>query len=135
MPEKRRGHEPHGFRTSKVVLLLSACVGSIFIAFGVVRGMFWIGDAPFGKKPAVHEQVFPPPRLQTTPASDLATLKAIWNRRLHGYGWVDRSRGVVRIPIDRAMGIVAARGDKAYEPLPTANWDARPKDGRKDDSR
>lgn len=28
--------------------------------------------------------------------------------RLHDYGWVDRSRGIVRIPIEQAMELVAA---------------------------
>ncbi len=30
--------------------------------------------------------------------------------RLHSYGWIDRSRGVVRIPIERAMELVEAEG-------------------------
>jgi hypothetical protein len=29
---------------------------------------------------------------------------------LGGYGWVDEERGIVRIPIDRAIDIVARRG-------------------------
>ena len=31
-------------------------------------------------------------------------------KRLSSYGWVDRSRGVVHIPIDRAMELVAKEG-------------------------
>jgi hypothetical protein len=31
-------------------------------------------------------------------------------KRLSTYGWVDRSRGVVHIPIDRAMQLVAREG-------------------------
>ncbi len=29
---------------------------------------------------------------------------------LAGYGWVDRKAGVVRVPIERAMDLVAERG-------------------------
>ena len=29
---------------------------------------------------------------------------------LHSYGWVDQQAGVVRIPIDRAMELLAQRG-------------------------
>ena len=29
---------------------------------------------------------------------------------LHSYGWVDQPAGVVRIPIDRAMELLAQRG-------------------------
>jgi hypothetical protein len=31
-------------------------------------------------------------------------------RRLSSYGWVDREAGIVRIPIDRAMDLLAERG-------------------------
>ena len=34
---------------------------------------------------------------------------------LSGYDWVDRSKGLARIPIDDAMRIIAARGDHAYD--------------------
>ena len=36
---------------------------------------------------------------------------------LSGYGWVDRSKGIARIPIEDAMRIISARGDHAYDPL------------------
>ena len=31
-------------------------------------------------------------------------------KTLHSYGWMDQQAGVVRIPIDRAMELVAQRG-------------------------
>jgi hypothetical protein len=49
----------------------------------------------------------PEPRLQTTPAEDLAEMRAREEATLHGYGWGDRVAGVVRIPIERAMELVA----------------------------
>jgi hypothetical protein len=49
----------------------------------------------------------PEPRLQTSPERDLAALRAAEDETLGGYGWVDRPAGVVRIPIDRAMTLVA----------------------------
>jgi hypothetical protein len=53
---------------------------------------------------------FPEPRLQATPGADLKTLRAEEERELSSYGWVDRSAGVVRIPIDRAMELIMQRG-------------------------
>ena len=32
------------------------------------------------------------------------------NQELNQYGWVDRSQGIVRIPIARAMDLIADRG-------------------------
>ena len=49
----------------------------------------------------------PVPRLQTEPLGDLGQLRAAEDATLHGYGWVDRDAGVVRIPIERAMALVA----------------------------
>lgn len=49
----------------------------------------------------------PEPRLQRSPSLDLQTLQAGERQRLGGYGWVDRPRGVVRLPIERAMELEA----------------------------
>jgi hypothetical protein len=53
---------------------------------------------------------FPEPRLQVAPQADLAALRAREDVALKTYGWVDRNAGVVRIPIERAMDLIAQRG-------------------------
>jgi hypothetical protein len=53
----------------------------------------------------------PAPRLQTLPAQDLAAVRAEEDRTLTTYGWVDEQAGIVRIPIDEAMKILAERGE------------------------
>jgi len=40
------------------------------------------------------------------------------NARLQSYGWVDRSAGMVRMPIDRAMEFVAQQGLPAWHEIP-----------------
>lgn len=52
----------------------------------------------------------PGPRLELDPPSDLAKLRAREQTQLDGYGWVDRDKGIARIPIAQAMKDVAARG-------------------------
>lgn len=59
---------------------------------------------------AASAQEPPEPRLQTLPRKDLAEVRAEEARILHTYGWVDRDAGVARIPIERAMEIVAEQG-------------------------
>jgi hypothetical protein len=49
----------------------------------------------------------PEPRLQTSPPDDLKAFRAAEDARLETYGWVDRQAGIVRIPIERAMELVA----------------------------
>ncbi|HUX45199.1 MAG TPA: hypothetical protein VMV57_10650 [Terracidiphilus sp.] len=63
------------------------------------------------KKMAELTQEFPTPRLQTDNGmSDLAVLHEHEDLLLNHYSWVDQSKGTVRIPIDRAMELVAAQG-------------------------
>jgi hypothetical protein len=53
----------------------------------------------------------PPPRLQSDPRADLQVFRAREDRVLSSYGWVNRERGVVRIPIDRAIELLIERGE------------------------
>jgi hypothetical protein len=54
---------------------------------------------------------FPTPRLQTDDGNqDLADLHQREDLLLDNYSWVDRSQGKVRIPIERAMELIAQRG-------------------------
>jgi hypothetical protein len=56
-------------------------------------------------------QTFPTPRLQGDDGNqDTADLHAREDLLLDNYSWVDRSKGTVRIPIDRAMELIAQRG-------------------------
>ena len=52
----------------------------------------------------------PEPRLQVSAPKDLKQYKAAQEEILNSYGWVDEKAGVVRIPIDRAMDILAQKG-------------------------
>jgi len=52
----------------------------------------------------------PSPRLQVDPADDLAALRRAEEERLSSYGWIDRDRTTLHIPIDRAMALTAQRG-------------------------
>lgn len=52
----------------------------------------------------------PEPRLQITPVEDLQAIQAAEAAILNGYGWVDRTNGVVHIPIRRALDLLIERG-------------------------
>ena len=54
----------------------------------------------------------PEPRLQPAPAMDLKQFRAGEDQVLHSYGWIDQEKGIVSIPIDRAMELVAQEGLK-----------------------
>jgi hypothetical protein len=62
-------------------------------------------------KVAEITQSFPTPRLQLDDGNqDVADLHAREDILLDNYTWIDQSKGTVRIPIDRAMEIVAQKG-------------------------
>jgi len=51
----------------------------------------------------------PSPPLQSAPTLDLAALRAQKHAILNEYRWIDRDKGIVRIPIERAMSLLVAR--------------------------
>jgi hypothetical protein len=58
-----------------------------------------------------HGNPLPPqPRLQESPRKDLKAMRAREDWELNHYFWVDKEKGAVAIPIERAMDILAARG-------------------------
>jgi hypothetical protein len=88
----------------------------------------------------------PAPRLQDDPAADRLRVQQEQLERLNSYGWVDRHAGIARIPIDRAMDILAKSGlpdikgpiqpEAAATEQPQAKPPAQPKaDSRTDSGR
>jgi len=67
-------------------------------------------DAQQAAHPLAVESAPPPPNLQPQPQLELADFRLRQAKILSSYGWVDREAGIVRIPIDRAMDLIAERG-------------------------
>ena len=59
---------------------------------------------------ATGPEIPPKPRLEVYPHVDLEHKMQADEAVLNSYGWVDRESGVVRIPIDRALKLLAERG-------------------------
>jgi hypothetical protein len=75
-------------------------------------------------------QRFPTPRVQTDDGNqDVADLHAREDLLLDNYSWADRAQGKVRIPIERAMELLAERGlpqAPAVEKTPLLTGDFEP---------
>jgi hypothetical protein len=92
---------------------------AMVLSGGIVYGTFWLFE---GQTQTWNQEVqnfplaagqvreLPTPRLQTQPFKDVWQLKQGQRDKLDSYGWVDQGQGVVHIPIDDAMRIVAERG-------------------------
>jgi hypothetical protein len=87
------------------VMLVGVTVGGLFSLF---KRQYASESAPSGI--TIPGRLPPAPRLQTNPTSDLQQLLEAENAKLNSYGWMDKRAGVIRIPIDRAMDLLAQRG-------------------------
>lgn len=60
---------------------------------------------------AERQNLLPPqPRLQPSPSNDLSAIRASEQWQMSHYFWIDKSKGIVAIPVERAIDILAQRG-------------------------
>lgn len=60
--------------------------------------------------PGYPQAAFPSPRLEEDERGQLNSILQKEDDTLYSYGWVDEKAGTVRIPIERAMDLIAQRG-------------------------
>lgn len=93
-------------------LLLFILAGAILLTRGfdrLLKRFAVVRTEPESPMADMH-RLPPEPRLQVDPATDLIRLRDVENVTLTNYAWIDPSKGQVRIPIARAMAILAERG-------------------------
>ncbi len=114
--ERGPQHEESDVDVWAVGRFVVALVAVLAIAMGALFGLYrYFEAATGGPKPAAWERVNPgkrppEPRLEETPVADLRKIREAEETKLNSYGWIDREHGVVRIPIARAMELLAQRG-------------------------
>lgn len=108
--EDPQAYEHKDVGPNGVLIFLASLLLALLLSIVVV----WLLYGYFGAThPAVRVfpgQVPPEPRIQSAPLIDLRHIRAHEDAVLGSYGWVDKQTGTVRIPIDRAMDILAQRG-------------------------
>jgi hypothetical protein len=117
-PDVLRGHETRDISTRVVLIfgislvvgavLVNAAVWLIYAQFSRVADRAYPREYPLAHVGAPLEP--PGPRLQTRPRDELQRMRAEEDRLLGSYGWVDAARGVVRIPIAKAMAMTVEQG-------------------------
>ena len=70
---------------------------------------------------------FPNPRLETDERGQLNSIRLREEETLASYGYIDKNAGTIRIPIDRAMDLVAQRGLPVRAQSATGEAPAQPK--------
>jgi hypothetical protein len=104
---------PVGIMAYVVVGLALLTLGGMGVSWWYLRAVEKeekAAERPLPPLAATLPEAPPEPRLQITPAADLATVRVREDALLNSYGWVDAKSGLVRIPIDRAIEVLAERG-------------------------
>lgn len=98
-----------------VGFLFVSGVGIHFILAGMLSGLN-AKPAPTDRwrpiaRASPQTSAAPPfPRLQISPPADLQAFRRREEAELSSYGWVNQTSGIVRIPIERAMDYIIAKG-------------------------
>ena len=111
-----------------IILFLISLIVICALVGLVLRGMYSYLDARENRNQAAQNPLvqptradtrvvesadikkFPQPRLETNEPVEINDFRVQEENTLYSYGWVDQQAGVVRIPIDRAMELLAQRG-------------------------
>jgi hypothetical protein len=111
-------HETRDLRLTPIVVSGVALLLLVTIAASAMLGLFDFFAAvesrlsPPANPLAAREgpRLAPEPRLQVDALRDIRELRAAEQEILTTYAWVDQGAGTARIPIARAMDILAERG-------------------------
>jgi len=111
------GHEHTDVRARPIAVAGIGLALALLMVAGLMLGLYDVLalrearlSPPANPLAAAQGPRLPPePRLQVHPVRDLRELREAERTLLDHYSWVDKSAGVVRIPISRAIDLLAAR--------------------------
>jgi hypothetical protein len=111
------GHEQREANVKVIVVSLGFLAVATFLIFLLVVGIFRYFYDTDKTGEAQRQPVIPPaPRIEVAPYEQLQQLRVKEDRILNTYAYVDKSSGTVRVPIGRAIDLLAAKG------LPSHNY-------------
>ena len=116
-PSRDAGYETSD-ASARTLLAWGAGLVLVLITAAVTTGLFFNALAAYAKRTdpkvsplaATESSARPEPRLLEKEPEDLAAVRKDEDQVLRTYEWIDRERGVVRIPIERALELVAKEG-------------------------
>jgi len=116
-PTPPPGHETRDVDPRKITLLAAVLVAVVAVCLVLTLWLFdFFASRADREQPPVSplargaDQRPPEPRLQEVPMKDIREMRAEEEVVLKTYGWVDKDKGVVRVPIEKAMEMIAKEG-------------------------
>src|SRR4051812_9224401 len=96
-------------RAGRIAIAGAAIAGTVIGVVAVV--LLWLHERqlPAGgaRLPQPYTLAIPGPALESAPQPALQGYREEKSRQLHGRGWVDVAHGIVHIPIEDAMTLMA----------------------------
>lgn len=114
----QRGHEPDEVNRRWIVVSGVGLALLVALSLLMMMGVVWFLNSQSEvvaktNREANHEISNPKVKVTANQPLQLRNLRESEEQRLNGYEWIDKKAGVARIPIDRAMGILATKGVSA----------------------
>ena len=110
------GHELRDLNPNHIALFgaaLAAIIITVLLAAYALFHYFYLSESRARPRPSplsFGAEPTPEPRLSVDPGAELSALRTEEDQVLKNYDWVDREKGIVRIPIDRAIAVLAQKG-------------------------
>ncbi len=131
------GHEVSDISPRRVALvglaLAAVIAATLLVSYGLFD-LFYRGEnraRPAPSPLSYAPEPVPEPRLEVAPGEELKALRAEEDAALKTYGWIDQEKGAVRIPIDRAIDLLAERGLPARGAQSAPAASQRPRKGER----
>ena len=117
---RRMGYEVDDVGVGTILRWVAFMFGFVAVSLGITYVIYLVfvpgsntQAEVNAQSPLLNVQRRPPadaPILQAAPKQDWKDFTREEDEKVHTYGWVNASRGVVRIPVERAIGLLAERG-------------------------
>jgi hypothetical protein len=113
------GHETREVDVRFIFVSLAALLIGAFLACLLVVGIFqYFHHTYLPEAVKASPQVIPPePRIEVNTTQQLRTVRAREDHVLSSYAIVDQKQGLVRVPIDRAIDMLAQKGLPSHDYL------------------
>jgi hypothetical protein len=119
-------HETSDARIRPLAYFLAGLGGAIVVVALIIAAFFavlfaTINDEPIERRTTEKRgQTLKEPPLQVSPRADIDAMRERDDRALHNTAWIDRDRGLARVPIETAMEMIAKNGVPRWPPATAA---------------
>lgn len=110
-------HASERVRAAAVLIGLGGMLGAIVVSLLAAWALVSASGGGLRTRAAQRPR-FPAPALEVTPRSDRLAYEDSEQRKLSQYGWIDRDKGIVRIPVESAMQLLSERAGAATDSQP-----------------